>query len=568
MPSFFRRGRGRPPHPDILTPAEWRVVEEVRKGRTNPEIAEALDLSPNTVKTQVSSALAKLGFAHREQLAAWEGEPAPTAGGRASSAATGWTALFARGRTGAVARVGAGILVVAAVGLAARVAVGSARGGDGARAARTPSPAATLEPGAASGLAPLMPGEINSLSASPYPSVYLQAVSRGFDASSVDARGSTLLYDRAADRVYEIRGASVVCFLPSDGPRPLALALTRPTDGSSGRPRALLLRLDPFEARVLDVQIRPVGRCLGDSVGGEHDWQDPHAIPVEVYGAAKTASGRVLPFGRYAFDPDTLRLTFQQVEPPFNAGPPDGTVIHRWPGAPAGPSLELVRRQGDTDLVETSSGRTVLVGVDRYDISPDGRLLATYASAQPGSPRHSFIVALGSGTATPIAVDITAGFTWSPDGHWLAGVRDIGNGGLVAVRVGKTSGSSIQVGPVLGPYHNRWALGWTAGGRLLVEAQVGGAQLLARGGGGTTLETMDLATARLDTLTKLPGLWVFVESPDGKVAATGEHGALALYSLSNGSRMVPRPLEGMNLTGRFGFSWSPSGRWLAAFLRS
>ena len=34
--------RGRPPHPGVLTPAEWRVLEELREGRTNAEIAVRL----------------------------------------------------------------------------------------------------------------------------------------------------------------------------------------------------------------------------------------------------------------------------------------------------------------------------------------------------------------------------------------------------------------------------------------------------------------------------------------------------------------------------------------------
>ena len=32
---------GRPRQPDILTPAEWRVLEELRKGGTNAELAVA-----------------------------------------------------------------------------------------------------------------------------------------------------------------------------------------------------------------------------------------------------------------------------------------------------------------------------------------------------------------------------------------------------------------------------------------------------------------------------------------------------------------------------------------------
>ena len=77
MTSIFRRhARGRPPHPDVLTPAEWRVLQEIREGRTNPEIAERLDLSRNTVKTHVSSMLSKLDLRDRDELAAWRGEPA------------------------------------------------------------------------------------------------------------------------------------------------------------------------------------------------------------------------------------------------------------------------------------------------------------------------------------------------------------------------------------------------------------------------------------------------------------------------------------------------------------
>ncbi len=147
MPSLFRR-RGRPPHPDVLTPAEWRVVDEVRKGRTNPEIAEALGLSANTVKTHVSSILAKLDFSGRDQLTTWEGQPAATGAGRASSPGPAWAAFLLHGRAGAVAKGVAGVLLVVAIGLVARAAVGSARGGGGAGAPPTASPAATVEPGA------------------------------------------------------------------------------------------------------------------------------------------------------------------------------------------------------------------------------------------------------------------------------------------------------------------------------------------------------------------------------------------------------------------------------------
>ncbi len=65
--------RGRPPHDDILTPAEWRVVEAVRHGLTNPDIARRLGVSLDAVKYHVANALQKLGFAGRAELRLWDG---------------------------------------------------------------------------------------------------------------------------------------------------------------------------------------------------------------------------------------------------------------------------------------------------------------------------------------------------------------------------------------------------------------------------------------------------------------------------------------------------------------
>ena len=66
---------GRPPHPDVLTPAEWRVLEQVRAGHPNAEIAVRLGISVNTVRYHVSNMLAKLEQPNRQALAQWEGEP-------------------------------------------------------------------------------------------------------------------------------------------------------------------------------------------------------------------------------------------------------------------------------------------------------------------------------------------------------------------------------------------------------------------------------------------------------------------------------------------------------------
>lgn len=64
---------GRPPHPDILTPAEWRVVEAVRHGMKGPEIARRQGISRDAVKYHVGNALAKLGLSSRAELRRWNG---------------------------------------------------------------------------------------------------------------------------------------------------------------------------------------------------------------------------------------------------------------------------------------------------------------------------------------------------------------------------------------------------------------------------------------------------------------------------------------------------------------
>jgi DNA-binding NarL/FixJ family response regulator len=54
---------------DALTSREHEVLAELAKGRSNREIARALSVSEKTVKTHVSSVLAKLGVQDRTQAA-------------------------------------------------------------------------------------------------------------------------------------------------------------------------------------------------------------------------------------------------------------------------------------------------------------------------------------------------------------------------------------------------------------------------------------------------------------------------------------------------------------------
>lgn len=68
----LKRKRGRPGAGNHLTAAERATLDLLRTGLSNAEIARRRAVSVNTVRTQVSSMLSKLGLANRKALARWE----------------------------------------------------------------------------------------------------------------------------------------------------------------------------------------------------------------------------------------------------------------------------------------------------------------------------------------------------------------------------------------------------------------------------------------------------------------------------------------------------------------
>jgi DNA-binding CsgD family transcriptional regulator/catechol 2,3-dioxygenase-like lactoylglutathione lyase family enzyme len=69
------RRRRRPPHPDVLTPAEWRVVDWLRHGVSRREIARRRRTSIDAVKYHIANITAKLGVASSAELRLWPGYP-------------------------------------------------------------------------------------------------------------------------------------------------------------------------------------------------------------------------------------------------------------------------------------------------------------------------------------------------------------------------------------------------------------------------------------------------------------------------------------------------------------
>jgi Tol biopolymer transport system component/DNA-binding CsgD family transcriptional regulator len=68
--------RGRPPYPDLLTPREQEVLDLLREGLTNQQIAGRLGIGLYGARYHVSEILSKLGVGTREEAAAWQPEAA------------------------------------------------------------------------------------------------------------------------------------------------------------------------------------------------------------------------------------------------------------------------------------------------------------------------------------------------------------------------------------------------------------------------------------------------------------------------------------------------------------
>ena len=95
--------RGRPRHPDLLTPAEWRIVHAVRHGMSNGEIRRRLGVSLDAVKYHVANAVGKLGLRSRADLRHWSGAPVDSPLLNRREAMTG-TATLALGAIGQISR--------------------------------------------------------------------------------------------------------------------------------------------------------------------------------------------------------------------------------------------------------------------------------------------------------------------------------------------------------------------------------------------------------------------------------------------------------------------------------
>ena len=93
-----------------MTPAEARVLELLRSGKPNAEIAVRLGISINTVRYHVSNLLAKAGVEDRRQLARWTPK-ADRSSRRAWAFVASWKVVAAAAGTGLALFAGSALLL-------------------------------------------------------------------------------------------------------------------------------------------------------------------------------------------------------------------------------------------------------------------------------------------------------------------------------------------------------------------------------------------------------------------------------------------------------------------------
>ncbi|HEU0074150.1 MAG TPA: helix-turn-helix transcriptional regulator [Dehalococcoidia bacterium] len=295
--------------PDVLTPREQQVLALLKRGYSNRDIANELQITLSGAKYHVSEIISKLGVVSREEAATWR----PQRG----AALAPMAALFARqgaGMKAAVLATGAAVITIALVVL---IAVAAARGhrsielGGALQPSPTPTETAEVQPQIAS-VGPHMVGYIigggefaglngNALKltkqAGPGENTYIIDDQTRF----LWAVGESIRFDKSKDGLRD----QVFVAVALDSPLNNDLAVGGDLAQETGTPVDTVIigyfkRIDgivvDFGANYVDFRIRPeledgIGTSLRSTNGVHRVWIDSRAEILDSTGPVSRGSG-------------------------------------------------------------------------------------------------------------------------------------------------------------------------------------------------------------------------------------------------------------------------------------
>jgi DNA-binding CsgD family transcriptional regulator/catechol 2,3-dioxygenase-like lactoylglutathione lyase family enzyme len=99
------RSRGRPRHPDVLTPTEWSVLDMYRHGMPRRAIAWRRGTSEYAVRYHLRNAASKLGLSATRDLRHWQGSPATSPVNASERRSRRFKAMTSENQLGELAQV-------------------------------------------------------------------------------------------------------------------------------------------------------------------------------------------------------------------------------------------------------------------------------------------------------------------------------------------------------------------------------------------------------------------------------------------------------------------------------
>lgn len=409
--------RGRPRHPETLTPRQYEVWLLLREGLTNEEIAARLGISPDGVKFHMGDILRRLGVATRHEAAARDPEDVRRPWWAGALAPLGWSRRL---RPLALPYATGAAITIAALSAIALLLWGVVR-------------SSRQEPASADG-----------------PTTVELAAPIGEIVFSVDGALWTVNADGSGlARVLARGDAGAAISSPSFSPEGARLAYIE------DRRRVVVLDLDTREREAIDLYVdrTPPPPAASDmSIGPSAVHWSPNGdwllvTRTRIGGGGNTdvlvlrpdGSERhtIIPEGRF---PRVLEATWWESRAPDSGVGPSIVLLGGADG------LEPLAYDLDGNVIGTAHAPTTIIGAAVHQMPRDDGAAIAPPLAGPQAPGP---ITIARDAGEWLVAERACGMAWSPEGRRIA-YYDGTDVNRVFVELGASSAWAIASNPALG----------------------------------------------------------------------------------------------------------------------